>query len=96
MLNIDEKEIKEDLRKYASIDSLADSDGGKLLTDGLLQDISSAIDYLVSQYKECGHTEIITAIARLEAKLDLYRVISRAKTNKELAAEALKEKRQGL
>ena len=96
MIDIDEKEIKEDIKKYASIDSLADSEGGKILIESLLSDISSSVDYLVSSYKECEHTKLITAIAKLEAKLDLYRVISRAKTNKELATEALKEKQQGL
>jgi len=96
MLNIDEKEIKEDIKKYASIDALSDYDGGKILKETLLNDISSAIDVLLSSYKSASHIELITTIARLEAKLNLYRVIDRAKKNKELAVEALKEKQQGL
>ena len=85
-----EKEIVEkDLDKYASLESLAISEGGKVLLDSLKSDIGSITDTIMSKYKELLHIELIAHIANLKAKFDLYRAINRSSANKKLASNEL-------
>jgi hypothetical protein len=85
-----EKEIVEkDLDKYASLESLALSEGGKILMDSLKNDIGTITDSILSRYKELPHIELIAHLANLKAKFDLYRAINRSSENKKLAKEEL-------
>jgi hypothetical protein len=83
--------IENDIDKYAKLESLALSEGGVLLLDSLKSDVTNAVDTLIAKYKELSHIEMIAIIARLEARLSLYRSISRSSKNKKMAKDALKE-----
>lgn len=87
------EEIKEDIGKYAGIEGLANTDGGKELIANLEDSFMSVIDKLTSKP---NNEEIYSLIAELDITLKMLRVFNRAGKNKELALEALRneEKRE--
>lgn len=83
------KEIEDDISKYAKLESLANNEGGKLLIDSSEKDIINSIDTIIGKYKEASHIELIAIIARLEARLSLLRTLTNAGKNKKLAKQEL-------
>lgn len=83
------KEIQEDIDKYASISALSNLEGGKILIGGLKSDILSAISFLSGNYKTAPEMELRTVCAKLDINLNLYRAMTRAEKNKQLAIEEL-------
>lgn len=85
--------IAEELDEKHALSALADTEGGKLLLDSLLVDVSSIIGSLRSTYKDGSHVDLITLCARLDSKLSMYQALKRARTNtdqlKEILADAL-------
>ncbi len=74
----EQKEIASDLKVASALDALAISEGGKLLSSGLVTDIVSALDTLCAKYKELTMQEFVGLCADMKSKLDLYRAIKRA------------------
>ena len=85
------KEALGDADKYQSLAALQNLDGGKILLDALKQDIVGHIDTLTSSFKEATHIELLATLSRLEAKLAILRLITRAKTNLDGVNEFLDE-----
>jgi len=85
------KEIEKDVRKYAGLESLSNTAGGKDLIAYLQSGFVSAVDMLISKYKSGKTDELIPLIAAMDEKLNLLRTLTRASKNKELALTALKE-----
>lgn len=85
----EEIEISNDVDKYASLEILAESDGGAILLEGLKSDISSAVETLTSGYKKLSHIEMIAVIADMESKINMFKILTRSTKNKKLAKEAL-------
>jgi predicted CoA-binding protein len=54
------------------------------------KEIRNNVDIIATTYKTASHAELVTACATLKVNLDLLRVFRNAKTNQELAEEALK------
>jgi len=81
--------IMKDLDKYADLDLLANSKGGKVLIEYLQDSFVTALEELLTKYKT--ETNLIPLIAIIDEKLNLMRALSRAETNKELVLKALKE-----
>ena len=79
----DLKEMAEELNTFAAIEVLADSEGGQTLIKNLTDDIASAVDTLSMRYKDMPHVEMIALCASLRANLDMVRVLTRAKKNRE-------------
>lgn len=69
---------------------LAESDGGKILIDALLQEILRAIEHISAQYSRMTLEEFISKGAELNAKLNLMRSLTKAKQNEEMLADLLK------
>lgn len=90
-----EQEMQIDLKKAKALDAMADSEGGGILINALVTEIVSNIDALTVAYKATSHAEIIAIIAGLKARLDLLRILGRAKDAKDtmikLVADALIE-----
>jgi len=91
----EKKEIEKDLDAVATISALSDMAGGKLLVKNLVIDIVSCVDTLCSKHKTLTMQEFISLCAEMKTKVDMTRVITRARKNKKyletLLAEALKE-----
>jgi len=85
------KEIEKDLDIYASLDVLADSEGGKLLISKLATDIISLAGTLGTKYKSSTHAELVGFCADLDSKYTMLLSLTRAKKNKDLATDALRE-----
>ena len=86
---MEEKEVEDDVAKYAKLEALSLSEGGVLLMDGLKSDIGDSVAKLISSYKTIPHIELIAIIAHLDAKFNIYKALSRSSKNKKLAKEAL-------
>jgi hypothetical protein len=84
------KEVLDDIEKYKSIQAILNQEGGKILQDTAYRDVKNSIDILAQSYKTASHADLVTLCATLKASLDLLRVFRNAKTNQELAEEALK------
>ena len=83
--------IVDDVEQYAAISAVGNSEGGKLIIDGLVADVISGLDSVTSNYKTATHAELMGTCAGLKANLDLLRVLTRAHKNKNLAQDALEE-----
>lgn len=90
MASVKKKEVLEDIKKYKAIQAILTQEGGEILINTAYKEVKNNIDVLANIYKTASHAELVTACATLKANLDLLRVFRNAKTNQELAEEALK------
>lgn len=86
----EKKEIEKDISKYRSLDTLSESNGGKILVKGLKEDIVSIIERL-SNYKELSHIDFIVLASELKAKLTMMQILKNAKDKKAMVIECLEE-----
>ena len=91
----EEKSIKDDLDTVSSISAIADQEGGRKLVKSLVTDIVGCVDTLCAKHKTLTTQEFISLCAEMKTKLDLTRVLKRARKNKkyleELLADTLSE-----
>lgn len=85
------KEIVKDLEKVASIDAIADMDGGKVLLKSLAQDIVSDTEKLASNFKTLTMQEFVGIGASLKTNIEMIRVLTKAKDNKHFLQELLEQ-----
>jgi len=85
----DKEIIEDDISKYAKLEAVGISEGGKLLTKGLSSDIVNSVDELIIGYKTLSHIEMIVIISQIEAKFGIFKAIKRSTKNKKLAKEQL-------
>lgn len=90
-MNEEQKDLLEDLGKYKALDSLSDSEGGKIIIGTLRTSIASEVSVLVSGYKEMPEQELRARLAKISAYVPLVQSLVRAKVNKENLEEELKE-----
>ena len=84
------KELEDDLGKAKAILVVKDSEGGKMLIDGLRSDIDGIINRLINSYKESTHIQLISEIASLEAKRNLLNDIESSEYKVEILKNELK------
>lgn len=83
-------EIKKDLKKAKALSTVAESDGGKIILAGFLDDIlSNFVTFTDGSDKFTLEDFRVLAVSTRE-KLALVRVITRAKDNKKFLEEELK------
>jgi hypothetical protein len=70
-----------DRDRQLSLDILAKTDGGMLITNALLKDIESSITRLSAEYRSLSHIEMIGVCAELSSRLGLYKALTRAGKN---------------
>jgi len=85
------KETREDVKMYAELEAVKNSDGGKRILKGLGSDIIMAIDKLCGSYQTASHIELIALIAGLNDRLDIFRMLNRSSKNKAMASAELEE-----
>jgi hypothetical protein len=85
------EELKDELGVAISLKHLHDSEGGRILIDGLVSDIMSALDILCGGISELSHTEMIALVAKIKERIDIVRVLTSAKANKEVYEDLLTE-----
>lgn len=84
-------EAIEDSERYASLESVANSEGGKLLIAAAKEDAVNAIEILSGSYRTATHAELVAHCATLAAHLALYRTLTNAHKNKTQARAAVHE-----
>ena len=83
--------VIEDAERYAALDGVANSEGGKILIEGLSSDCVDAIEVIRGSYKTATHAELLALCATLDARLAVLQSLQRAATNKTLARERIAE-----
>ena len=77
------KSTADDLDKSAAISALSDTEGGKILLEGLLKDVISSVEELTAKYRTLTMQDFVGICSDMQNKLDLARAIARSKKNKE-------------
>lgn len=75
-------DMVDDLGKISAITVIGDSQGGKILVKSLVSDVVGNVDTLCAKYSTLSLQEFISLCADMKSKLDLIRVITRARKNK--------------
>lgn len=83
--------LKKQKKTYQSLNSLYNTDGGKILVDSLIKDVTDSVEYLSNQYRGMDVHEFQSKCAELNAKLTLARTLTRAKRNETVVDEAIEE-----
>lgn len=83
--------IKDEVKGYAIIESVANSEGGRKIIESLKKDALSAINELCFKYKEANHIDLIASCAKLSERMTLLRVFGRASKNKKITLDELEE-----
>jgi hypothetical protein len=83
------EDIKKEVKKYAALEAVAKSEGGKILIDSLQKDVVSAIDELAHKYKDASHMELIAIISKMHSRLLILRTLNRAGANKKFSKQEL-------
>lgn len=85
------EETLADVEMYSALDSVATSEGGKLLIESLTSDALNDIDTLCDGYRKLPHVELMALCASLEKNLGTLRSLKRAGKQKKLAREMLEQ-----
>jgi len=92
MPDSEEKKLaKSSVKLYASLEAVANSEGGQFLIKGWKQDIVASMDTLCSKYLTAPEFELRAACARLSERLASLRAIQHAGRNKKFALKELEE-----
>jgi hypothetical protein len=90
MSNKDEIEsVRKDIKTYSVLEAVTNSEGGQLIIKGLKKDIASAIDKLVTAYKNVPEVELRATCAALGERITLLRAFTRAPKQKKYAVKEL-------
>jgi hypothetical protein len=84
------EDIKKDIKRYKSIVSVLNLEGGKLLLKTIKKDVQDDIEGVISLYG-APELELRAKVAKLKADLALLQVLTRSKSQLKLAMDALTE-----
>lgn len=87
----DLREMMGELGKFMSLDAFRDSEGGKLLVSGLLDDVLGAVETLANNNAKLTHIEFVALACRMKERLDIVRALNGAKSNRIVLQRAVKE-----
>lgn len=85
------EELKDEVGNFIALETVYKSEGGKILVDALVSDIFSAIDSLANNVQTLTHIEMVAIICKLKERLDIVKVLTGAKSHKEVCEELLEE-----
>lgn len=83
--------LKKQQKTYQSLNSLYNTDGGKVLVDSLIKDVLNSVEHLANQYKNMDVHEFQAICAEYSAKMALARTLTRAEHNLKVVDEAIEE-----
>lgn len=85
------RELAGDLNVASALALVSDSEGGQILLESLIADISTAITELSSNYATLTLQEFVSYGARIKEKVNMARVLANAKSNQDFLKQALKD-----
>lgn len=74
-------ELLEEIGVQHSLRAVADSEGGKLIIKQSKREITALIDELCGTYKKGTHPELVSIIAKIEARTAILRILLKADKN---------------
>lgn len=74
------EDIIKELEMAKSLLVVKESEGGKMILEGLEKDVANSLDIILSNYKEWEHIRLIAELAKIEAVKEL---ISKLNINQE-------------
>ena len=83
-------EIKKDIKDFGDLESVANTEGGKILIESNLSDAARIMETLANSYSTLSHIQMMAMCAEFKTKFDMVKALTRAELNKNLAVEALK------
>ncbi len=81
------KDLADDRDKAAALESVALTEGGKLLIDGLVRDLMGDIENIGVHYKTLTMQEFISLGANINVALNMVRALTRAAKTKKLLSD---------
>lgn len=91
-MTVNKEEVIEDLNKIKDIVILSETEGGKRLIETLTTDIIQDIERLIEGRMTFTHLDQFVSITcDIKAKLDVIRVLKRAKKNETFLKELLED-----
>jgi len=89
--------LKKDKDFYHDLKALGDTEGGKILINGLVQDALNAMHWLSNSYENPGinDLDIRSKCARLQVSLSMLGTLKNAKTNEEDIDKLIEEALRG-
>lgn len=85
------EELRNELGKKISLQTLHDSQGGKLLIDALVMDIISAMEKMANNATVLTLQEFIALSCKIKERIDIVRILTGAKAARELYKQLLDE-----
>lgn len=83
------KQAEGEVKRYALLEAVQNSEGGQMLIDALQKDVVSAIDKLKSSYKTATDIELRTLCAVLDSRISLLWAFKRAPVNLKFSKQEL-------
>jgi virulence-associated protein VapD len=90
----DEKQVElifDDIKRNTAIAAFNSSEGGIILRESLYKDVANVVADLAYNYERLDHTAIIKKCVLLGERINLLRVLEKAKPNEEIARKALED-----
>ena len=91
MSNFKKEDIIEDLDKVKDLVILADTEGGKRLIETLTEDIISSMENIIDNRHVYKQEQFVSVACDIKAKLDVVKVLKKAKENEKFLKELLQE-----
>lgn len=88
---VEVEDTKRDVRKYALLEAVGNSEGGRYFISLLQKDTVNAMDKIAATYKTASDSELRTWCAVLGERLSLLRLFMRAPKNRAGAVAFLDE-----
>lgn len=79
------------VRMYSALEAVTRSEGGKIILEDLFTDVIGGIDTLTATYSELSHVQIVVLISRIKERLDIIRMLTNAKSNRDILLKHLPE-----
>lgn len=84
-------QVSEDIEKYAALEALSLTEGGKLLIQTQAEQILDDLTSMTTLYQTATHAELVSRIARIEACMATIGALTNARANKSYARKYLEE-----
>lgn len=92
IITAEEKESLEiQVKDFSSLEALHKSDGGKILVEMLLSEITLAVNQIATKYSKLTMQEFVAYGAEIDTKMALLRSMTKSTKNKDEAITFLKE-----
>ena len=85
----EEKQLLDEAAKFAKLDALANSEGGKLLIAQSRKHVLASIEMLLLNYANMSELEIRTYCARAKERMDILQILTGAYGNQIACEEEL-------